>query len=149
MDIILKQYVKGLGEKGDIVKVRDGYGRNYLIPQKLGIIATKEALKVHEENMRQAKHKIEHVKTEAQALANKIAGLELKVETLAGADGRLFGSITPLMIENQLKEQGIEVDRKRISLSGDIKELGKHTVTIDLHKEVKATLNFEVVAKAN
>jgi large subunit ribosomal protein L9 len=147
MEIILKQYVKGLGEKNDLVKVKDGYGRNFLIPQKLAVIATKEAKKVLQENLKQASHRQDHIRKEAEKVAEKIAASPIKVETLAGADGKLFGSITTLMVENVLKELGIEVDRKRITLIGEIKEVGTYSGTIDLHKEVKAKLTIEVVAK--
>lgn len=148
MEVILKQYVKGLGEKHDLVKVKDGYGRNYLIPMKLAVVATAEAKKVLQENLKQAAHRQSHLKAEAEKLAEKIGNTVYRVETLAGADGKLFGSVTTLMVENVLKENGIEVDRKRIHLAGDIKDVGTYTGTVDLHKEVKAKLTIEVVAKA-
>lgn len=147
MEIILKEYVKGLGEKGDIVEVKNGYGRNFLIPKGLAMIATESAKKVVAENLRQAAHRQEHILEEAQKVAEKLQEAKLVVETLAGVDGKLFGSVTPLMVENELKEKGFDVDRKRISFDGDVKETGSYTITIDLHKEVKAEVQMDVVAK--
>ena len=147
MEIILKEYVKGLGEKGDLVSVKNGYGRNFLIPKKLGVLATVSARKQVEENMKQAAHKAEHLRQEASNLKDKLEAIVLRVATLAGVDGKLFGSVTSLMIENQLKDQGFVIDRKRIHFTGDMKELGEYTVTIDVLKDVKADLKIEVVAK--
>lgn len=147
MDIILKEYVKNLGEKGDLVSVKPGYARNFLIPQGLAMLATKSAKKMIAENERQAAHRKEHILNEAQALGEKMAEVALTIETLAGADGRLFGSVTPLMVVNALGEKGFEVDRKRVSFPEEIKELGSFKAVIDLHKEVKAEVPLEVVAK--
>ena len=119
----------------------------YLIPKGLASLATKSAIKEVEENLKQAAHKAEHIIQEAESMKEKLEALTLKVETLAGVDGKLFGSVTPLMIGNQLKEEGFDIDRKRIGISGDIKETGTYEIVIDLHKEVKATVNLEVVAK--
>lgn len=149
MEIILKQYVKGLGDKNDLVTVKDGYGRNYLIPQKLAVLATESAKRQRQEALRQASHRLEHIKNEAQAVADRLGELELIIETLAGVDGKLFGSVTTLMVENRLKEKGFDVDRRRISFDDDIKETGEYTATIDIHKEVKAELKIVVIAKEN
>lgn len=149
MEIILKQYVKGLGEKGDIVNVKDGYGRNFLIPKAMAIMATASAKKIQAENERQAQHKIQHVLTEAQKLAEKIESLTVTITTLAGETGKIFGSITNTMVSNGLAEAGVEIDRKRISFESDIKELGEYAVKIDLHREVKATLKIVVAVAEN
>jgi len=147
MEIILKQYVKGLGEKDDVVTVKDGYGRNFLIPQGMAILATKSAKKMVEETLRQRAHRAEHLKNEAEALVAQIENIEIIVETLAGQDGKLFGSVTSLMVANQLKEKGFDIDRKQISFNDDIKTIGEFEAVISLFKGVKATVKIQVVAK--
>lgn len=147
MEIILKQYVKGLGEKNDLVTVKDGYGRNFLIPQGVAVLATKSAKKQLEENMRQAAHRQEHIRQEAEKVAEQLGSLKIEIVTLAGVDGKLFGSVTPLMVENKLSELGFSIDRRRLNFESDIKETGSYTATLDIHKEVKATINIDVVAK--
>jgi len=146
MEIILLKYHQGLGDKDDIVKVKPGYARNYLIPQGIAKLATKTNRKIHEENLRQAAHRREHIVAEAQAKAEEVQGLTIVIETLAGPDGRLFGSVTPLMVSNQLEEKGIQIERQRVSFEAPIKELGTHYAIIDLHKEVKAKVTIEVKA---
>ncbi|MEM0995463.1 MAG: 50S ribosomal protein L9 [Bacteroidota bacterium] len=146
MEVILKKYQKGLGEKNDIVKVKPGYARNYLIPQGIAILATEIARKRLAEDIRQAEHRIEHIRSEAQAEADKLNDLTLTIETLAGPDGKLFGAVTPLMVANRLEEQGYTVERQRISFEENIKMLGSYTAKVDVHKDVKATVNIEVVA---
>ena len=145
MEIILLKYQKGLGEKDDIVTVKPGYARNYLIPQKIAVLATATNKKIIAENQRQAEHRKEHIINEAKEQAEGLEAISLKIETLAGPDGRLFGSVTPLMVINQLEEAGFQVERQRVGFEAPIKELGTHVVIIDLHKEVKARLNVEVV----
>lgn len=147
MDIILKEYVKGLGEKGDLVTVKHGYARNFLIPKGVAVVATKSAKKVVEENMRQAAHRQKHILDEAQKRGDELAEVKLVIETLAGIDGKLFGSVTPLMVENALVEKGFKIERKRINFPKDIKETGEYSATIDLHKEVKIEIAIEVIAK--
>ena len=145
MKIILKDYVKGLGDKNDIVMVKNGYGRNYLIPQGLATIATASAVKMAEENIRQAAHKQEKVKQEALSLAEKLNGMKLTILTKAGSNGKIFGSVTTMQIAQALADQGIEVDRRKISTSSDIKNLGEFKATITLHKEVSAELDLDVI----
>jgi len=147
MEIILKQYVKGLGEKDDVVTVKDGYGRNFLIPQGMAILATKSAVKQVEETLRQRAHRQEHLVNEAQALVDQIENTVVVVETLAGQDGKLFGSVTSLMVANQLKEKGFDIDRKQITFQDDIKTVGEFEALISIFKGVKATVKIEVVAK--
>ena len=146
MEVILKQPVRNLGDQDDVVKVKPGYARNYLIPQGLAILATASNKKALEEKKRQAAHKVEFVRQQAQEKAEELNGLKLTIETLAGADGKLFGSITPLQISNQLKDKGYEVDRKTITLE-DIRSIGEYVAVIHLHKEVKAEVEVEVVKK--
>jgi large subunit ribosomal protein L9 len=147
MEVILKQDVQNLGYKDDIVNVKPGYGRNYLIPQGLAILANASNKKMIEENVRQAAHKAEKVKSDAQELAEKIGDLELEVGAKVGESGKIFGAITTLQIADALKEKGFEIDRKKISFNSDVKAVGSYAVTIDLHKEVKKEVPFKVVAE--
>jgi len=148
MDVILKKYHKDLGEKNDIVSVKPGFARNFLIPQGIAIMATETNRKILTENLRQAAHKKDHIKNEALRIAGELEKLTLTISTLAGPDGRLFGSITPLMIANQLEAKGYDIERPRILFDTVIKELGNYEITVDLHKEVKAKVKIEVVAAA-
>jgi len=147
MEIILTQPVKNLGDKNDIVKVKDGYALNYLIPQKMAIPATISNKKVVAENKKQAEHKEARVKEEAQKIADKLGKITLKVSTLIGKEGKIYGAITPLQIHNYLKEKGFDIDRKNIHLNEEVKAAGAYTATVHLHKEVQATVKFEVVEK--
>jgi large subunit ribosomal protein L9 len=148
MEVILKKYHKDLGEKNDIVSVKPGFARNFLIPQGVAIMATETNRKILTENLRQAAHKKDHIKNEALRIAGELEKLTLTISTLAGPDGRLFGSITPLMIANQLEAKGYDIERPRILFDTVIKELGNYEITVDLHKEVKAKVKIEVVAAA-
>ncbi|MBK9450283.1 MAG: 50S ribosomal protein L9 [Bacteroidetes bacterium] len=148
MEVILKKYHKDLGEKNDIVSVKPGFARNFLIPQGIAIMATETNRKILTENLRQAAHKKDHIKNEALRIAGELEKLTLTISTLAGPDGRLFGSITPLMIANQLEAKGYDIERPRILFDTVIKELGNYEITVDLHKEVKAKVKIEVVAAA-
>lgn len=145
MEIILKEDIKKLGYKDDIVAVKPGFGRNYLIPQGLAVLATSANKKVLAENMKQAAHKVEKIKNDALELAAKIGELVLRIEAKAGESGKIFGAVTPLQISDALSAQGIEVERKRINFPTDVKELGEYEVLLDLHKEVKHTVKIEVV----
>lgn len=147
MEVILKEDVKGLGYKNDTVSVKPGYGRNYLIPQGIAIIASASNKKMIEENIRQAAHKAEKIKGDAQALANKIGNLTLEIKTKAGETGKIFGAITPLQVAESLKEKGFDIDRKKITISGNVKEVGEHKVILDLHKEVHHEVMLNVVAE--
>ena len=148
MEIILKKDVDNLGYKDDIVVVKNGFGRNYLIPQGFGILATESAKKVLAENLRQRAHKEAKVKEEAAGLLAKIEGLSLKVGAKAGENGKIFGSVNNIQLAEALKEAGFDIERRKIHLKDDsIKNLGEYEATIDLHKEVKATLKFEVIGE--
>ena len=146
MEVILTQPVRNLGDQDDIVKVKPGYARNYLIPQGLAIMATASSKKAVEEKKRQAAHKQEFVKQQAEEEAEKLNGLKIVIETLAGADGKLFGSVTAIQVASALKDKGYEIDRKTITFE-DIRSTGEYTATIHLHKEVKAEVQIEVVRK--
>jgi large subunit ribosomal protein L9 len=146
MELILKEDVAGLGYKNDIVKVRDGYGRNYLIPQNLAVLATASAKKVVEENRKQAAHKAEKIKKDAQALADNIGSLALEIHAKAGETGKIFGAVTTTQVAEALKEKGFEVERRKITFRGEVKFLGEYVAVLDLHKEVKKEIPFKVVA---
>ena len=149
MQIILIQDVKNLGYKNDIVNVKPGYARNYLIPQGMAILATESARKVLSENMRQQAYKQEKIKKEAQDIATLLEGLTLRIPAKAAATGKIFGSVNNVQIANAIKEaKGIEIDRKQIMIDDDtIKEVGNYTAKIRLHKEVSVDINFEVFAE--
>lgn len=146
MEVILKDDVKFLGYKNDIVTVKPGYGRNYLIPQGLAVLADKSSKKVVAENIRQAAHKAEKIKNDAQELANSIGNTVLEIPAKVGESGKIFGSVTTLQLSDALKAKGYDVDRKRISFDQDVKTAGEYTATINLHKEVKHQVTFNVVA---
>lgn len=147
MEVILKDDVKNLGYKNDTVTVKPGYGRNYLIPQGLAVIADKSNKKVVAENIRQAAHKADKIKNDAQELANSIGDVVLEIPAKVGETGKIFGSVTTLQIADALKAKGVEVDRKRISFDQEVKTAGEFTATINLHKEVKHQVRFNVVAE--
>jgi large subunit ribosomal protein L9 len=147
MEVILKQDVQGLGYKNDIVKVKPGYGRNYLIPQGLAVIANPANKKMIEENIRQAAHKAAKIRQDAQELANRIGELTVEIKTKAGESGKIFGSVTPLQVSEALKAKGFEVDRKKISFREQPRKVGQYIAVLDLHKEVKHEIKVNVVAE--
>ena len=148
MEVILKTNSEQLGAKDEVVKVRPGYARNYLIPRGYAISATESARKVLSENLKQRAHKETKILADAQALAEKLNGLELKIGTKASDTGKIFGSVNTIQISEALGKAGHAIDRKSISLSDDnIKTLGSYEARIKLHKEVSATVKFEVVAE--
>ncbi len=147
MEIILKENVIGLGYKDDIVNVKNGYGRNYLIPTGKAVIASESAKKVLAENLKQRAHKLAKIKADAEALAQKIAAIEpIKIATKVSATGVIYGSVNSLHISEALAKQGIEVDRKIIAVK-DVKAVGSYVAVVNLHKEVSAEVPFEVVAE--
>jgi large subunit ribosomal protein L9 len=146
MDIILKQDIAGVGYKNEIISVKPGYGNNYLIPQGFATLATKSTIKVMEENIKQASHKAEKIKTAAEAIAEGIGEMVLKIAAKVGDGTRIFGKVTSTQISDALKVQGFEVDRKKILLPKEVKVLGEYVALLDLHKEVKKEVKFEVVA---
>ena len=145
MEIILKQDVPSLGYKGDTVNVKPGYARNYLIPNGICVVASPSNKKIAAENARQGVNKTAKVKADAEALATKLGNTTLKITAKTGTSGKIFGSITTLQIAHALKEQGLDIDRRKISLVEEIKNIGNYQANIDLHKEVKAKLNLEIV----
>lgn len=146
MEIILKEDVAGLGYKNDIVEVKPGYGRNYLIPTGKAVIASASAKKMLAEELKQRAHKLEKIKNDAQALADKLAGVSLKIATKVSATGSIYGSVNSLQISDELKKLGFDIERKIIEVK-DVKEVGSYTATVKLHKEVTVEIPFEVVAE--
>lgn len=148
MEIILKQDVDNLGYADEIVKVKPGYARNYLIPRGLAIVATESARKVLSETMKQRAHKAAKIKGDAESVAKQLEAMTLKIATKVGETGKIYGSITALQIADALSKHGVNVDRKKITLDTDhIKTLGTYSAMVNLHKDVKAKVNFEVVAE--
>ena len=147
MEIILKEDIAGLGYKNDIVKVKDGYGRNYLIPQGKAVIATESAKKVLAENERQRAHKLAKIKADAEAQAAKLNGVKVTISAKVNEDGTIFVGVGAAQVAEALAAKGFEVDRKAI-VAETVKAVGEYTATINLHKEVKAEVAFEVVAEA-
>ena len=146
MEVILKQDVYNLGHKDEIVNVKSGYARNYLIPKGLALVANASNKKMHEETVKQRAFKQEKIKGEAEKIAASLKGLKVKIGAKTGTSGKIFGSVNALQIAEAIKKQhDIEVDRKKIMVNGEnIKEVGNYTAQINLHKEVSVELEFEV-----
>jgi large subunit ribosomal protein L9 len=147
MEIILKQDVLGLGYKNDVVKVKPGYGRNYLIPNGFALIANPSNKSMVAENVRQMAHKAAKIKDEAVALAAKIGELTIELKTKAGETGKIFGAITSLQVSDALKAKGFDVDRKKIFFKDQPKQVGEYIAHLDLHKEVKHDIKVRVEAE--
>ncbi|KAB2872087.1 MAG: 50S ribosomal protein L9 [Bacteroidales bacterium] len=148
MEIILLQEVSNLGSKDEIVKVKNGYARNYLIPNGMAITATESAKKILAENIKQRAHKEAKIKADAEQIAQKLQGLKLTIGAKTSTTGKIFGSVNTIQIAEALAEKGFEIDRKVISLKEDqIKEVGNYTAEIKLHREVKVAIEFEVISE--
>lgn len=148
MEIILKKNVDKLGYKDEVVTVKAGYGRNFLIPQGYAILATETAKKGHAENMKQKSHKNAKIKEDANATAVKLEGLTVKVIAKVGENGKIFGSVNTVVLSEALKTAGVEVDRKSLKIIEEpIKEIGTYNASANLHKEVKQDFKFEVVGE--
>ena len=147
MELILVEDVAGLGYKNDIVSVKKGYGRNYLIPQGKAVIASESARKVLAENLKQRAHKLAKIKADAEELAAKLAPVALTIATKVSATGTIFGAVNNIQIAEALAKLGFEIDRKTIVVKETVKEVGSYTATVKLHKEVSVEIPFEVVAE--
>lgn len=148
MEVILKTDVANLGHKDDIITVKPGYGRNYLIPKKIAILATESARKELAENLRQRAHKLAKIKQEAEDLAAKMQGVTLSIGAKASSTGKIFGSVNNIQIAEALKAKGFDIDRKIILVKDDtVKELGHYTAVVKLHREVSVDVEFDVVAE--
>jgi len=147
MEIILKEDVANLGYKDDVVKVKDGYGRNFLIPKGKAVIASESAKKVLAENLRQRAHKTAKIKDTAEALAAKLDGITLTIGVKASSTGTIFGSVSNIIVAEALAKEGFEIDRKTIVIKDPIKEVGNYTAAIKLHKEVVPVINLNVISE--
>jgi len=148
MEIILIQDVESLGSKDDIVNVKDGYARNFLIPKKKAIAANESAKKILAENIKQRAHKEAKLKEEATKVAEQIVNKKIKIGAKTSSSGKIFGSVNTIQLAEAINKKGFEIDRKQISIPEDsIKEVGTHTAKIKLHKEVVVDIEFEVVAE--
>jgi large subunit ribosomal protein L9 len=148
MEIILLQDINKLGQKDDLVIVKNGYGRNYLIPNGYAIAATSSAKKTHAENLKQKAHKEEKIKSAAQEISAKLEGVKLTLGAKTSTSGKIFGSVNTIQIAEALKEKGFDIDRKNISLPEDqVKEVGTYKAVIKLHRDVKVEIDFEIVGE--
>ena len=148
MNVILKHDMPNLGHKDDVVMVKDGYARNYLIPKGYAINATAQAKKVHEEILRQRAHKEAQLKDAALAMAEKLKDVSLTIGAKTSTKGKIFGSVNTIQIAEALIEKGFDVERKNISIKDDlIKEIGSYSATVKLHKEVLVDIPFEIVSE--
>jgi large subunit ribosomal protein L9 len=145
MEIILLQDVNKLGQKDDLVTVKNGYGRNFLIPRGFAVAASSSARKMHTENLRQKAHKEEKIKVAAQEIAGKLEGVKLVIGAKTSTSGKIFGSVNTIQVAESLKEKGFDIDRKNITLPEDqVKEVGTYKAIIKLHREVKVEIEFEI-----
>jgi large subunit ribosomal protein L9 len=146
MKIILKENLKNLGIQGDVVTVKDGYANNFLFPKGLAVMATASNIKILEENNRQGAKRREKLKEDALAMSENLKDLTITIATKAGANGKIFGSITPLQVSQALKTKGFEIDRRKIEID-DVKTLGSYQATVNLHREVTVNISVEVVVE--
>ncbi len=147
MEIILKEDVTNLGYKDDVVVVKSGYGRNFLIPQGKAIMATESARKVLAENLKQRAHKLAQMKKDAEAAAEAMKGVSLSIGAKVSTTGKIFGSVSAIQISEELAKLGFEVDRKTIVIKDAVKEVGNYVALVKLHREVSIEVPFEVVAE--
>jgi large subunit ribosomal protein L9 len=147
MELILKQDIKNLGEKDDVVNVKPGFGRNFLIPKGYATLATESAKKVLAENLKQAAFKQDKIKKDADAIASRLEGVKLSIGAKAGESGKIFGSVNTIQIADALKKEGFDVDRRRITFETEPKFVGEYVANLNLHKEVKVQVPFEVIAE--
>lgn len=148
MEIILKQDVQNVGHKDDVVTVKNGYGRNFLIPQGYAILATPTAKKIHAETMKQRAHKEAKIRTEAEKLAKKLEGTALKIAAKTSTTGKIFGSVTNIQIAEAISAQGFEIDRKNITIKNEsVKEVGTYQAKVKLYKDIVVDIDFEVFSE--
>jgi len=149
MEIILKKDVEGVGFKDDVITVKNGFGRNFLIPNGSAILATSSAKKILTENLKQQAVKDKKIVDDANKIAKKIKALDIKIKSKVGEGKKLFGSVNNINVQNELKEKGVEIDKKSIMITGSniIKQLGKYNAVVRLHRDVIFDLSFEVVAE--
>lgn len=145
MEVILKQDIKNLGYADDVVKVRPGYGRNYLIPRGMAVLASETNKKIHNEVIKQRSHKVAKVRGDAEKLASALEGVTLSISAKVGENGKLFGSVISQQLMDKLKSMGYSIDKKQIVMPEDhIKKIGNYTAEVIVHRDIRAKLNFEV-----
>jgi large subunit ribosomal protein L9 len=148
MEVILKKDVEKLGYKDDLVEVKDGYGRNYLIPQGFAILATTSAKKVHAETVRQRAQKVEKERSAAQSAAEKLKGMSVKIGAKVGESGKIFGSVNSIQLAEEFGKLGFEIDRKHIKIKEEpIKSVGTYEAEVAFHRDVVEAITFEVVGE--
>ncbi len=148
MEVILKKNVDKLGYANELVTVKPGYGRNFLIPQGYAVLATASAKKAHEEVMKQKAHKETKILAEAEAIAEKLVDVKISIATKAGENGKIFGSVNTVQLAEALKKEGFDIDRKSLKIKDEpIREVGSYEAEANLHKGVKPTFKFEVVGE--
>jgi large subunit ribosomal protein L9 len=148
MEIILKQDVQNLGSKDDLITVKKGYARNFLIPQGYAVIATESAKKMQAENMRQRAHKEAKLKAEAEKVAEQLKEIKVVIGAKTSSAGKIFGSVNNIQLAEKIAEQGVKIERKNITMPKDgVKEVGTHTAKVKLHREVVVDFEFEVVSE--
>jgi len=148
MEVILKEDIQTLGFKDDVVKVKNGYANNYLVPRGLAKVATKSAKKVLAENLKQRAHKDEKLRADANAIAEQLQSKEIRVGAKTSSTGKIFGSVTNIQLADTINKKGFNIDRKTISIvQKDVKEVGKYQAVIRLHRDVKVEVEFEVVSE--
>ncbi len=148
MEVILKQDIPNLGQTDDIVKVKAGYGRNFLIPQGMAILAIASAKKIHAENLKQRAHKQEKIKSDATEFASKLKDVQITIGAKTSSSGKIFGSVNTIQIAEMLAQKGFEIDRKKITIKEDsVKEVGKYTALVRLHREILVEIPFEVISE--
>jgi len=148
MEVILKKNIDKLGYKDELVTVKPGYGRNFLIPQGYAVLATPSAKKAHEETLKQRSHKESKIVAEAEALAAKLSEVKVSISTKVGENGKIFGSVNTVQLAEALKTAGYDIDRKSLKIKDEpIKEVGSYEAEVNLHKGVKPTITFEVVGE--
>jgi len=147
MEVILKEDVANLGYKDDIVTVKDGYGRNFLIPTGKAVIASDSAKKVLAENKKQRAHKLLKIKQDAQSLADRLKEITLSIGAKTSSSGTIFGSVSSIQIAEALAKEGIEIDRKMISTKEPVKEVGSYVAQVRIHKDVTVEIPFDVFSE--
>ncbi len=148
MEVILKKNIDKLGYKDELVSVKPGYGRNFLIPQGYAVLATPSARKAHEETLKQRSHKESKIVAEAEALAAKLTEVKVSISTKVGENGKIFGSVNTVQLSEALKAAGYDIDRKSLKIKDEpIKEVGSYEAEVNLHKGVKPTITFDVVGE--
>lgn len=148
MKVILKEDVATLGSAGEVVTIKSGYGRNYLIPQGMAVQATDRTIKEAEENLRQQAHKLERLKNDAEALAERLETLDIVIAAKVGEENRIFGTVTTQQVADVLKSKGLDIDRRKIELDEEIRSLGVYPGTIRLHPDVTASVKVQVVPES-